>query len=180
MSVLQPTPSERLVRSRERLRRALRQIAVPPRVAKNSNSGGPLSTWFNNLKSTPGASGLIEAVRLWWVQHPLHVVGALAVDVAKTVLQPVAQRNPLGLMLGAFALGGVLAWSRPWRHILTPALLVGLLPQVLSRVSANMPTQSWITVLTTLAQSQRRPDAASVTATPDQPNRSPTKAGASA
>jgi hypothetical protein len=78
-------------------------------------------------------------------------------------------------MTGAFALGGLLAWGRPWRHILTPALLVGLLPQILSRAASNIPAQSWIAVLTTLAQSQRRPDAASVTATPDQPVCSQTK-----
>ena len=175
MSVLLPTPSERLVLSRERLRRALREIAMPPQVKKNAGLGGPLSAWFNNLKSTPGASGVIEMVRRWWAQHPLHVVGAFAADVAKTVLQPVAQRNPLGLMTGAFAIGGLLAWGRPWRHILTPALLVGLLPQILSRAASNIPAQSWIAVLTTLAQSQRRPDAASVTATPDQPVCSQTK-----
>lgn len=60
MSVLLPTASERLVLSRERLRRALREIAVPPQVKKNAGLGGPISAWFNNLKSTPGASGVIE------------------------------------------------------------------------------------------------------------------------
>jgi hypothetical protein len=176
MSVLLPTPSERLVLSRERLRHALREIIASPQVPKDAHPGSLLSAWFNSLKSTPGASGLIEAVRVWWAQHPLRVVGALAADVAKTMLQPIAQRNPLGLMLGAFVVGALLAWSRPWRHILTPALLVGLLPQVLSKAAANMSAQSWIAMLTTLAQSQRRPDPASMTEAPDQPIRSPTNA----
>lgn len=176
MSVLVPTPSERLVLSRERLRHALREIAAPPQVPKDAQPGSLLSAWFNNLKSTPGASGLIETVRVWWAQHPLRVVGVLAADVAKTMLQPIAQRNPLGLMLGAFVLGGLAAWSRPWRHILTPALLVGLLPQILSRAATNMSARSWIAVLTTLAQSQRRPDPTSATQTPDQPICSQTKA----
>jgi hypothetical protein len=85
-------------------------------------------------------------------------VVALAADAAKTVVQPVAQRNPLGLMFGAFLVGGLLAWSRPWRRILTPALLVGLLPQLLSRIASNMPAQSWLAALTSLAQSLRAPN----------------------
>src|ERR1035437_3584972 len=130
MSVLLPTAADRLVLSRERLHQALREISAPAAGSKNAGPEAWVWAWFSNLKAKPGASGLVEAMRKLWTQHPLRVAGELAIDVAKTVLKPFAQRHPISLVLGAFALGGLMAWTRPWRPLLTPALLVGLLPQI--------------------------------------------------
>jgi hypothetical protein len=55
-------------------------------------------------------------------------------------------------------LGALLAWSRPWRWILRPALLASLLPQLFQGTMARVPVQSWLTALTSLAQERRSPD----------------------
>lgn len=113
--------------------------------------------WLERLKSIPGASVVVEAVGRWWEQHPLRIAGMLAADLVQAVLQPVARRNPLGLVLGAAVLGGLLVWIRPWRWVPKPVLFAGLLPQLVSMVMAQVPPRSWMAVLTSLVQQQRRP-----------------------
>lgn len=157
------TASDRLVLSRERLRQAMRDIVAPPDRAAKQRTGGS-AVGLERLKSTPGASVVVEAVSRWWEQHPLRIAGMLAADLVKAVIQPVARRNPLGLVLGAAVLGGLLVWVRPWRWIPKPVLFAGLLPQLVSTVMAQVPPRSWMAVLTSLVQQQRRskePDGAS-------------------
>ncbi len=127
-----------------------------PRAA-GQPADGSASALLANLKSIPGTGLLIEAVAQWWAQHPLRLATMVAADAAGAVVRPMAQRNPLGLVLGALLVGGALAWSRPWRWLLTPALLAGLVPQVFSRLMALVPPQSWMAVLTSLVQEQRQP-----------------------
>ena len=81
---------------------------------------------------------------------PLHLAGRMAIDALNHAVQPVAQRNPLGLVLGAAVAGGVLTWSRPWRWILTPALLATLLLPLLSRAFGTSPPLPWMKLLTAL------------------------------
>lgn len=140
MNVALSTPSDRLAQSRERLRQAMRDILAAPDEATNQYVGGL-------------TRGVIEAASSWWAQHPLRITSMLAADAVKAVVQPMAQRHPLGLVLGAFLMGGLLAWIRPWRWILT----AGLLPQFLSKAMAQVPPQSWIVLLASLAQQQCRP-----------------------
>ena len=85
------------------------------------------------------------------MRHPLRLATRVGADAANAVIQPMAQRNPLGLILGAAALGAVVAWTRPWRWVLKPALLAGFLPQVISKVITHAPATSWVTVLMSLA-----------------------------
>jgi len=174
MSALLPTPSERLTLSRERLRLAMRDIAAPVGHATSARTSGAGLAWLDSLKSIPAASIVIEAVRSWWAQHPWRVASLLAGETVKTVVQPLAQRHPLGLVVGALLLGGALAWIRPWRLLFTSSLLAGLLPQLLSKTVAQIPTQSWMAVLTELLkqprQSQEPAQAAGFsTARPDAP-----------
>lgn len=176
MSALQVTPSERLALSRERLRQTLREIAVPARCPNGTSPDGLLFTWFKTLKSNPGTSGLMQAVRVWWAQQPLRVAAELALDAAKTGLEPVARRHPIALVMGAFALGGALVWIRPWRHIFTPALLAGLLPQLLAQALRNPPAESWIAVLTAWMQPNPGGASGAAAATPGQPAQPPGKA----
>ncbi len=89
---------------------------------------------------------------------PLHLAGKLATDAVKSAVSPLAQRNPLGLVLGAALTGGLLAWSRPWRWIVTPGLLATLLPQLLSRALGNTPPLPWMKLLTTLTRPQYKPE----------------------
>ena len=151
------TATERLTRSRDRLRQAMRDSSAQQGRASVQHAGGPSMAWLESLKAVPGATLLIEAVRSWWARHPLRIPAMVAADAAKAAVQPMAQRHPLGVVLGALLLGGLFAWSRPWRWILTPALFAGLLPQLFSKAMAQVPVQSWLAVLTSLTQEQRRP-----------------------
>lgn len=72
--------------------------------------------------------------------------GGAVINGVNEALRPAARRHPLGLVAGAVLVGGLLAWSRPWRWAFRPGLLNGLCrqlvrdavvqtaPQVLSRL----------------------------------------------
>lgn len=133
--------TERLEKSRERLRLTMQADGSP--ASQGAGAQGLFSNfeWLNALKSTPGARILVDAVGAWWSHHPLHRNGVMLADIAKTVVTPVAQRHPLALIAGSVVLGGLFAWSRPWRWLLKPALFAGLVPQLISKVMAHQATK---------------------------------------
>jgi hypothetical protein len=100
----------------------------------------------------------MDAVRCWWAQHPFRMTVLVVADAAKAAILPIAQRHPLGLVVGAFLVGGLLARSRPWRWILPPALFAGLLPQIVAKAAAHVPVQSWISILMALTQIHKKQD----------------------
>ena len=177
MSAAPLTPSERLTLSRERLRLALRDISAPAGGASSARASAVGLAWLDSLKSIPAAAVVIEAVRSWWAQHPWRISSLLVGEAVKTVVQPMAQRHPLGLVVGAFLLGGVLARARPWRLIFTSSLLAGLLPQLLSKAVAQLPTQSWMAALTELLRQPRQPQEPAQAAglSPTRPDDAPTR-----
>jgi hypothetical protein len=151
---------DRLAASRARVREAMQAIVKPP-SRSSSGQSSPLfgeagAAWLDGLKSTPGVSIIVEAISAWWMRHPLRLASGVAADAARAVLQPVAQKNPVALVLGAMVLGAVMAWCRPWRWIARPALLAGLAPQLLSKVVAHAPLSSWMSVLTAMTEGQRK------------------------
>lgn len=134
-----PSACERLVRSRERLRLALQQGATGSATPPGSGAGtrqGP-SAWLQDLAALPGAGIVIDAVRAWWAKHPLRLGGQAGAEAVRSVLQPIARSHPLALALGALLLGGVLAWTRPWRWILKPAWFAGLGPELFLQALAH-------------------------------------------
>lgn len=98
------------------------------------------SGWWGSLAATPAISLLLELARLWWARQPARVLLLVAGDAAELALQPIARQHPFRLVLGAAAAGAALMALRPWRwafrSAVTPALWLGLLPQVLSRLQA--------------------------------------------
>lgn len=130
--------AQRLAASRERMR-----VSMTRQPAAAADGTGPV----------------LDALKDWWAAHPLHVAGVVAADAAKTLIGPVAQRHPIALVAGALLLGAVLVWAKPWRGILKPALLAGLLPQLLSKAMAVVPIESWLAVLSSLTR-QAAPAAA--------------------
>lgn len=126
MSAVLQSPSQRLAHSREQLRLSLHQ---PPAAESPAGSSSTLN-WLDELRANPGVSILVGVVSHWWSRHPLRVAATVAVGAATAAVKPIAQRHPWGLLAGAFVVGGLLAWSRPWRWT-KPALLAGLLPQLL-------------------------------------------------
>lgn len=116
--------SHRLAQSRSRLHQAVTMAAPHEK---------PLTA--------PGlATGLAKsAIHQWWTHHPLRLVSDVTLDAARAVVQPVAQRHPVVLVAGAAVVGALLVWSQPWRWLLTPALVAGLLPKVISHALNSAP-----------------------------------------
>jgi hypothetical protein len=154
------TPVQRLTLSREQMRTALREGAGP-------RGGGSGSDWLLGLTSLTGSGGLLATLGRAWAGHPLRAAAGLAADAVQAVVRPLGRRHPVGLVLGALLAGGLLAYSRPWRWLLTPALLTALLPKLLAQAVALVPPQSWAALLAALAsQTDRRTDPAPAAATP--------------
>ena len=91
---------------------------------------------------------------------PLHIAGMVARDAVEAAVQPLAQRNPLWLVLGAAIVGGALVWSRPWRWLLTPALLATVLPQLAARAFNHGVPMPWMKLLNSLVNVSTKPRAA--------------------
>ena len=138
--------AERLAASRERMR-----VLMTPKPA-----------------APDGTGPVLDALKDWWAAHPLHVAGVVASDAAKTLIGPIAQRHPIALVAGALVLGGLVIWAKPWRGILKPALLAGLLPQLLSKAMAVVPIESWLAVLSSLTR-QAAPTAPTAPTAPAAP-----------
>ena len=103
---------------------------------------------------------LVSAAAPVNAKTPLHIAGLFARDAVEAAVQPLAQRNPLGMVLGAALAGAVLVWSRPWRWLLTPALLATLLPQLAARAFKQGAPIPWMKLLTWLTKSHKVPPAA--------------------
>lgn len=123
-----PTPCERLALSRERLREALQ-----------ADTGPGTASWRDELRSTPAAALLIEALEQWWSQHPLRAAGLAATALLRSALEPLVRRHPLLSLVGALLVGGVLVWLRPWRWVIGTTVLAGLLQRLVSGVMAPQP-----------------------------------------
>jgi hypothetical protein len=134
------TAVERIESSRARLRDALQP---PPALPVRQPATGPLA-WFERLKGQPGIALVIDALQSWWSRHPMRAVVHVASEATNAVARPIAQHNPVALVVAAGLLGIVFAWSRPWRWALKPALFAGLMPQLVSRVVASLPLESWL------------------------------------
>lgn len=141
------TETARLALSRERLRQALGQHAL------EKNGGGAPGTQPRRDGAFPLVPGF-DALRQLWTGHPLRSVLHLANEAADAAVHPMAQRHPLRLVLGAGLVGALLAWSRPWRWILTPALVAGLLPRVMRGALGQIPRGAWMALLAAIT---RRP-----------------------
>jgi hypothetical protein len=131
--------SQRLVQSRAGLRRALRDQTHASDSNRGSLGQNDVLALLTGMRDMPGADVIVQALKTWWMQHPLRAASAIAWDSAKAALQPVVKRHPVALMAAAVAVGGVLAMTRPWRWVFKPALFAAVLPQILSSILAAQP-----------------------------------------
>ena len=134
---------ERIELSRARLRAAM--LPRPAVTAGPAAQANPLA-WLEHLKHQPTIAILLDTVQSWWMRHPLRAAVHVASEAGNALARPIAQHNPLMLVVVAAMVGAVLAWSRPWRWAIKPALFAGLLPQLVSRVVANLPLESWLSL----------------------------------
>ena len=137
-------PIERLEMSRARLRNAM---LPPPALPADGSPAAPIA-WLERMKHQPAIAILIDTLQGWWQRHPMRAVAHVASEATNAVAKPIAQHNPIALVVLAAMAGAVLAWSRPWRWALKPALFAGLMPQLLSRVVAELPLESWLALFT--------------------------------
>jgi hypothetical protein len=137
---LDASPCERLAASRERLRHAMQQVGSSDNTDANPESllGGLLG----HLQTAPGAGLVVDVLQAWWQKQPMRVALLLALETTKVLVQPIARKHPYALVLSAAAVGGLTVLLRPWRWISTPALLAGLMPQILSEAMKHLSPKS--------------------------------------
>ena len=154
--------ADRLTVSRLHLQQAL----MPPPQA--SNTGGAstrtlFTRWLDRLATAPLAGVVLDTVQRWWARHPLRLALLLADDAAQTLIQPVVQKHPYRLVLGAAATGALLVLCRPWRWLpraaLTSTLMAGLLPPLISQAVSPLSASNWSRLLAALTQNQGVPPA---------------------
>ena len=129
-----PTASERLTQSRERMRLVLQELGSPADQNGSARVDDFFANWLESLKTTPGTNLLLSLVQDWWFRQPLRVSLVLACGAAQVVLQPIAQRHPLGLVVGAAAAGALMVLTKPWRWIPKSAWWSGLLPKLIAQL----------------------------------------------
>ena len=146
------TPVERLTLSRGRLRAAM---LPPPGKSRSHPLGDRIGEFVTglveNFKAVPSLAGVIEHIEGWWAQHPFRAAGLVVAEASRKLTTPMAERHPISLVLAAALAGALLAFSRPWRWIVSPALLAGLLPSLVSRTIRELPVDSWAKVLASIS-----------------------------
>ena len=149
-----PTAAERLEASRARLRTALLEIAHPPpkpSLLGDLKIGSFAHQLMERVKALPGAALLIDAIEHWWAEHPLHAAGSLAEEASRRYVGPLARKNPVAVIVGGVVFGALLVASKPWRWLLRPALLIGLVPQIAAQALKRMPLDAWLQMLSTFS-----------------------------
>lgn len=131
----------RLESSRARLR-----LAMSPSLVKEAPrlTHSPSGSVLQRVLELPAIGSVIESLSEWWSHHPLRPVAQVASEASTAVVKPLAQHNPIALVVAAAAVGACLVWSRPWRWMFRSALFAGLVPQLASRIVSRLPLESWI------------------------------------
>ena len=133
--------SERLARSRDKLRMALR------RNQATGPTGVPAQDWLKDikhLKSLPGLGVVMAAFQAWWPHQPLRLAGVTASVAATTLLKPLAQRHPLYFALTGLVVGALAVKLKPWRWIPATAIASGLAPRAIGNILKSLPFQAWL------------------------------------
>ncbi len=144
----------RMEQSRARLRAAM---LPPPAVSAGETTKTNPFAWLDRLKEHPAVAVVVDTLRSWWLQQPLRAAVHVASEAGNALARPIAQKNPIALVAVAAVLGAVLAWTRPWRWVIKPALFAGLLPQLVTSVVAKLPLETWLAVLSSAISKQAPP-----------------------
>jgi hypothetical protein len=132
---------DRLAVSRGRLHEAL-MIIVHPRKRESLFASGVSNLGANLLLRVQDVSGLdflLAGIEGWWHQSPARTAATAAAEAAQRLVVPVAGKRPIGSILVALGMGWLLALLRPWRLLLRPALVIGVLFQVAVQAAKRAP-----------------------------------------
>jgi hypothetical protein len=113
--------------------------------------------WLGGLRNNATVALVLDAISSWWANHPLHPVADLAEGIARDAVAPLARRHPRAMVAGAFMVGALLVWAKPWRRLIKPALFTGILAQVASHVIAQVPIDSILSAITAFAAPREAP-----------------------
>jgi hypothetical protein len=147
------TPAQRLQQSRDRIAKWMieadgRHIARRRAAARAAGRESGWA-WLGALRNNPVVALFIDALSSWWANHPLHSAADLAQGIAHEAITPLARRHPKAMVAGAVLAGALIVWARPWRWLMRPALLTGILSQIASQAVAHMPMDSILNALAT-------------------------------
>lgn len=149
--------AKRLAESRERMRQWMidpdgRHEARRRRaVATGTPDGGP--TLLDRLRDHPVVGVAAEMVNNWWTRHPLHPVASIAEGAVRDHVAPVVRRHPLAVVTGAFAVGALVVWFRPWRWLSGTARAAGSASQFALKLLGSMPVASLLAAFAAAAKS---------------------------
>jgi len=79
-----------------------------------------------------------------------HGDSSLAATVLHSVVAPLAQRNPWGLVGSALVIGCLITWRRQWFISVASALIAELLPKMVSIVVTKVQPMGWVEMLLSL------------------------------
>jgi hypothetical protein len=159
----------RLARSRELLRTAMLPKPSKGRPAGSEGIGEPsfIDDLIERARQLPGVAVVLDAVESWWSRHPLHTAATVAAEASRRLAEPIAERNPLMLMAGAFAIGALLIVARPWRWILRPVVFAGLIPAIATRAIRGLSVNTLADLFTWYSAPSKRSSAAASRDPPD-------------
>jgi hypothetical protein len=154
--------AKRLAESRERLRQWMidpdgRQEARRLRAAATGRPVGEDSL-LDRLRGHPVVGVAVEMANSWWTRHPLHPVASFAEDAVREHVAPVVRRHPLAVVSGAFAVGALVVWFRPWRLLSGTARAAGSASSVLLKILGSVPVASLLAAFTAAAKSRSNDD----------------------
>jgi hypothetical protein len=78
---------------------------------------------------------LIGALASAWLRRPAQAPVQVGLAVLEGALSPLARRHPWALIATAAGVGAALGLARPWRWLLRPALLAGLVTPLVSQLA---------------------------------------------
>lgn len=129
-------------------------LAVALRGEAESTAGRHTTASAPGERSTPSApfsplatlsslasQGVVQVLAERWRRSPWNLSLQLADQAAAAVLQPLAQRHPVGLVLAAGAVGGLVTLGKPWRWVRTTSLLAALWPLVGRAIAQAAPAK---------------------------------------
>ena len=152
-ALAEPTPEQRLARSRELIRESIDEVAGPPRRVVPTVPGAAssvLQELLDKAMTVPALNVVVNAVQSWWRYHPWRAVGAVAADAGRIAVTPVANRHPVLLVLGAAVAGALLLRWGPWRWVAKRTVVAGFVPRLATGVAASVPMESWLSAFALL------------------------------